>query len=106
MMMLLSEDPSILHWLSAWWSRSRPTRSNVAQHHIRRECLQRTSDAYQKVALKRSHYSAAYWRKMAEDYRNKMGNVHISDRLRNYYENEARSCDAEAEKIKKEKTDR
>jgi hypothetical protein len=36
---------------------------------------------------------------MAEYYRNKMRSVHISDRLRDYYENEARLCDAEAKKV-------
>jgi hypothetical protein len=80
--------------------------NNVIQHRIRRDCLQQTSDAYQEMALKRSHHSAAYWQKMAEDYRNKMANVHISDRLRDYYENEARLCDAETKKIEEQRTDR
>ena len=98
-MMPLADDPSILQGLSAWWSRSRLRQNNALQHRIQRDCLQETSDAYREVAEKRSHYTAAYWQEMAEDYRNKMRSVHISDRLRDYYENEARLCDAEAKKI-------
>ena len=103
-MMPLVEDPSILRGLSAWWSRSRLMRSNALQHLIRRDCLQGISDAYREVAAKRSHHTAAYWRKMAEYYRNQMRSVHLSDRLRDYYENEARLCDAEAKKIEARKT--
>jgi hypothetical protein len=105
-MMPLAEDPSILQRLSAWWSRSQLMQNKVIQHRIRRDCLQQTSDAYQEAALKRSHYSAAYWQKMAEDYRNKMSNVHMSDKLRDYYENEARLCDAEAKKIEEQEANR
>jgi hypothetical protein len=105
-MMPLADDPSILRGLSAWWSRSRLMRNNALQHRTQRDCLQETSDAHREVAAKRSHYTAAYWRKMAEDYRNKMRSVYISDRLRDYYENEARLCDAEAEKTAARETSR
>src|SRR5687768_3826287 len=98
-MMPLAEDPSILRGLSAWWNRSRLMRNDALQHRIRRDCLHGTGDAYREVAAKRSHHTAAYWWKMAEYYRNKMCSVHLSDRLRDYYENEARLCDAEAKKV-------
>ncbi|MGF7210316.1 hypothetical protein GGE65_004923 [Skermanella aerolata] len=72
--------------------------NNMIQSHTRRDSLRQPRDVYQEVALKRSHYDAAHWQAMADDYRNKMCNLHISDSLRNYYENEAHLCEAEAKK--------
>jgi hypothetical protein len=95
----LAEDPSILQTLSAWWSRLWVMQNNVLEHSIPQDRRQNSSDAYQKVASKRSHYSATYWQEMAEGYRDKMRSDHISGQLREYYANEARLCDAEAKKI-------
>jgi hypothetical protein len=76
----------------------------VAGGRIQVDNLRRAKLAYREVALKRARYDAAYWRKMAEDYRNQMKNFPISHRLRDYYENEARLCDAEAKRIEEQMT--
>lgn len=99
MMMPFAEGSSIWEQISAWWSRSWLMQNKMVQSRTQHDPLQQPRNAYQEVAFKRSRYSAEKWQKTAEDYRNKMCNLDISDPLRDYYENEAHLCDAEAKKI-------
>jgi|SRR3954468_24279606 len=105
-MMPYAEDVSILRWLSEWWSQLKRIQNNLTQRRPRRDDFQQTSGYYQETALIHSQHNAAYWQKMAADYWNKLADPQISGRLRDYYENEARLCDAETKKVEEQGTDR
>jgi hypothetical protein len=80
--------------------------NRVNRRSIKDELMQQVSNAYHEVAMSRSHYSAAHWYKMTDRYREEMKRIHTSNQLRDYYENEARLCDAEAKRIEEQKFDR
>ena len=104
-MMEFAEAPTLWQQLSAWWKRSRRMPDNVVQCRVCCAGAKSTKDDYRRLAWQRPPHTATYWHKLAEDHRKLMGNLDTPPKLRDYYENEARLCDAETAKTERAGTD-
>ena len=95
-MMGYAEEPQTLFQrLSALWQQWRSRNQNVSR-------LARPDDSQAQPSYdprKPKRYTATYWRRQEADYRDRLKNFTHTEQMRDYYENEANLCAAEAKKI-------
>lgn len=96
-MMGYAEEPqTFLQQIRALWQQWRSRDQNMSRL-VRPDDTQQPQPSYDPRTPKR--YTAAYWRRQEADYRDRLKNFTHTEQMRDYYENEANLCAAEAKKI-------